>query len=391
MTDSTTSPRFETDCDDSPTPHDCGDIFRRFGQEYERTHDMTGVQRRVLRAVASCRTSTLGGHVGKCNSCGHEENSYNSCRDRHCPKCQGINSRIWVAERKSELLPVQYFHLVFTVPDSLYDFVLLDPKVFYNVLMDASSEALVRMFKEVHGAVPAVVSVLHTWGSSMCIHPHVHMVVSGGGLDVSGPGWTSTPEDFLLDVRDLSSRFRDIFKRMSRRKFQQHLEPEGVFEQDWVVFCRKPFAGAEEFVDYIGRYTHRSAISNRRIKDFDHETGEVTIEYKDYRSEDEDGLPELKTMELSASEFIRRFLSHVLPKGFRKIRFYGILAGKKRSANIARCRSIFSLPALQVIEPEKTEHNICTRCGGEISFVEELLPSGPPHIVFRNETWRKSA
>jgi len=217
------------------------------------------------------------------------------------------------------------------------------------------------------------------------------MVVSGGGLDVSGPGWTSTPKDFLLDVTELSRRFRDTFARMFRRRFQQHLEPEGVFEQNWVVFCRKPFAGAEEFVDYIGRYTHRSAISNRRIRRFDHDTGDVTIEYKNYRSEDEDGLPELKTMELSASEFIRRFLSHALPKGFRKIRFHGIFAGKKRSANIARCRSIFGLPPMQKIEEEKQDHNTCTRCGGEISYIEEFPPSGPPHIVFRNETWRKAA
>jgi hypothetical protein len=391
MTEETPSLCIDDDSHDNQTPHDCGDIFRRFGQEYERTHEMTGVQRRVMRAVASCRTSTLGGHVGRCGSCGHEEIAYNSCRDRHCPKCQGINSRIWVEERKAELLPVQYFHLVFTVPSSLNDFAQLDSKVFYNVLMDASSEALVRMFREVHGAVPAVVSVLHTWGSNMSIHPHVHMVVSGGGLDVSGAGWTSTPEGFLLDVRDLSTRFRSTFARMFRRRFQSHLEPEGVFERDWVVFCKKPFAGAEEFVEYVGRYTHRSAISNRRIRDFDHVTGTVSIEYKDYRSEDEDGLPELKTMELTACEFIRRFLSHVLPRGFRKIRFYGIFAGRNRAANIAGCRSIFNLPPLQKIELEKPEHSICTRCGGELSFNDEILPSGPPHIVFRNETWRISA
>jgi hypothetical protein len=379
------------DADDTPVTHDCGEIFRMFGQEYEGTHDMSSVQRRVMRAVASCRTSTLGGHVGKCVNCGYEEISYNSCRDRHCPKCQGIDSRLWVAERKAELLPVEYFHVVFTVPASLNDFSQLDAKAFYNVLMDASSETLVKMFREVHGSVPAVVSVLHTWGSNMSIHPHVHMVVSGGGLDVSGSGWTSTPEDFLLDVKELSARFRDTFARMFRRRFPQHLEPDGVFGKDWVVFCKKPFAGAEEFVEYVGRYTHRSAISNRRIKSFDHGTGEVTIEYKDYRSEDEDGLPELKIMELTATEFIRRFLSHVLPRGFRKIRFYGIFAGRQRTANIARCRSIFGLPTLQKTEEEKPENNVCTVCGGEMNFHEDVLPSGPPHIVFRNETWRLSA
>ena len=194
-----------------PAIHDCGEIFRMFGQEYEETHDMSSVQRRVMRAVASCRTSTLGGHVGKCGNCGHEEISYNSCRDRHCPKCQGIDSRIWVAERKAELLPVQYFHLVFTLPSSLDDFTQLDARNFYNVLMDASSEELIKMFKEVYGAVPAVISVLHTWGSNMSTHPHVHCIVSGGGLDVSGSGWTSTPDGFLLDVTELSRRFRDTF------------------------------------------------------------------------------------------------------------------------------------------------------------------------------------
>jgi hypothetical protein len=376
---------------DKPATHDCGEIFRMFGQEYEEAHEMSSVQRRVMRAVASCRTSTLGGHLGKCVNCGHEEISYNSCRDRHCPKCQGIDSRIWVAARKAELLPVQYFHLVFTLPGSLNDFTQLDAGGFYNVLMDASSEELIKMFKEVYGAVPAAISVLHTWGSNMSTHPHVHCIVSGGGLDVSGSGWTSTPEDFLLDVKELSRRFRDTFARKFRRRFPQHLEPEGVFEKDWVVFCKKPFAGAEAFVEYVGRYTHRSAISNRRIKDLDPEAGTVTIEYKDYRSEDANGLPELKTMELTATEFIRRFLSHVLPRGFRKIRFSGIFAGRQRTANIARCRSIFGLPALVKAEEEKPEHNVCTACGGEMNFHENVLPSGPPHIVFRNETWRMTA
>ncbi|VVB84293.1 Putative transposase [uncultured archaeon] len=391
MTEETPSVCIDDDSDDMHAMHDCGDIFRRFGQEYERTHDMTGVQRRVMRAVASCRTSALGGHAGRCTSCGHEEISYNSCRDRHCPKCQGINSRIWVAERISELLPVQYFHLVFTVPSPLNDSAQLDAKAFYNVLMDASSESLIRMFRDVHGAVPAVVSVLHTWGSSMCLHPHVHMIVSGGGLDVRGSGWTSVPDGFLLDVKDLSRRFRDTFARMFRRRFPGQLEPAGVFEKDWVAFCRKPFAGAEEFVEYVGRYTHRAAISNRRIRDFNRETGVVTIEYKDYRAGDADAIPEIRTMELPAMEFIRRFLQHCLPKGFRKIRFYGIFAGKKRYANIARCRCIFNLPPLQKTEIEKPEHNVCTRCGGEIIFNEEIMPPSAPHIVFRNETWRKSA
>ena len=382
---------FTDDDYDKPATHDCGEIFRMFGQQYEETHDMSSVQRRVMRAVASCRTSTLGGHVGKCGNCGHEEISYNSCRDRHCPKCQGIDSRIWVAERKAELLPVQYFHLVFTLPSSLDDFTQLDARSFYNVLMDASSEELIKMFKEVYGAVPAVTSILHTWGSNMFMHPHVHCVVSGGGLSPDGSGWTSTPEDFLLDVRELSRRFRDTFARMLRRRFPQHLEPAGVFEKDWVVFCKKPFAGAEAFVEYVGRYTHRTAISNRRIKDFDPITGTVTIEYKDYSSEDADGLPELKAMELTAMEFIRRFLSHVLPRGFRKIRFYGFIAGRQRAANIARCRSIFGLPHLIKTEHEEPEHNICTVCGGEVSFHENILPSGPPHVVFRNEAWRMTA
>jgi len=372
-------------------PHDCGEIFRMFGQEYERTHDMTAKQRQVLRAVASCRTTALGGHRTKCGSCGHEETSYNSCRDRHCPKCQGILARKWVEERKAELLPVPYFHLVFTTPDDLVDYLRMDARKFLNILFEAMSESLLKMFLEKHASIPLVTSILHTWGSSMILHPHLPGVVSGGGLSSDGVRWISTGGEYLLDVKELSKRFRDVFVRLLRKRFPKHPPQKSVIEKDWVVFCKKPFAGAEKFVEYIGRYTHRAAISNSRITDVAPERKTVTITYKDYKNARPDGVPEIKTMTLSAMEFIGRFLSHVLPEGFRKIRFHGLAAGKKRAANLALCRSIFGLPSLQEDEHETQEPKPCPVCGGKMILMDMHPPSGPPPIIFRNETWRLTA
>ena len=371
---------------------DTGEIFRRFGQEYERAHDLTGVQRRFLRAVASCRTDVLGGHVEKCGSCGHTEISYNSCRDRHCPKCQGINSMIWVEARKSELLPVPYFHLVFTIPSSLDDFVNYDAKKLYNILFSAMSESLLGLFRKEYGATPSVVSVLHTWGSNMSLHPHIHCIVSGGGLSQDGKRWIHTGGKYLLDVKKLSASFKSVFLKKLESSFQGHLIPPAAVSADWVVFCKKPFAGAEKFVEYIGRYTHRAAISNSRIKDFNPEAGTVTIEYKDYSNTDADGVPELKTMELTAEEFIRRFMLHVLPQGFRKIRFHGISAGKKRKANLRKCRELFGLPVEKSPTCKVREKDPCPACGGEMRKTEDIPPDmEKKFIVFRNELWRNVA
>lgn len=374
------------------TQFDVGEIFRSFGQDYERAHALTGVQRRVLRAVASCRTDVLGGHVENCGNCGHSEISYNSCRDRHCPKCQGINSLIWVEERKSELLPVPYFHLVFTIPASLNSFVHSDAKKLYNILFSAMSESLLGLFRDEYGATPAVVSVLHTWGSNMSLHPHIHCIVSGGGLSPDGRRWIHTGGEYLLDIKKLSGKFKETFLKRLESSFQGHLIPPAAVSADWVVFCKKPFAGAEDFVEYIGRYTHRTAISNGRIKDFRPGDATVAIEYKDYRSTGEDGIPELRTMVLTAEEFIRRFMTHVLPHGFRKLRFHGIFAGKKRNANMRICRGIFGLPTEKTGNCEVRKKHPCPVCGGEMRKVGDIpADTERKFIVFRNELWRSVA
>lgn len=375
----------------STTRFDIGEIFRMFGQEYESKRGMTSGQRRVLRAVASCRTEALGGHVDRCGSCGRAEVSYNSCRDRHCPKCQGAQSRKWVDARKAELLPVPYFHLVFTIPASLAVLVQSDARRLYGLLFEAMSESLLPLFRQRHKAVPSVVSVLHTWGSDLSLHPHLHCVVSGGGLSLDGRSWIPTGGDYLLDVKELSARFKSEFLKRLAKAFPGFAVPPEASGPDWVVFCQKPFAGPEAFVEYIGRYTHRAAVSNGRILDFDPAARTVTLDCKDYRAAGPDGAAPRRPVVLDVLEFIRRFLSHVLPGGFRKIRFHGLGAGKNRAANLAKSRALHGLPS-EAAEPAAPGKARCPACGGTMEKAAELPPDkGKTPIVFRNERKRTAA
>ena len=340
------------------------DIFRAHGPAWRNAnvgHVSLG-QMKVMSAIESCRTAALGGHVARCEKCSHTLIAYNSCRNRHCPKCQGAAAREWLAEREAELLPVPYFHVVFTLPAAIADIAYQNKAVIYNLLFKASAETLITIAADPKhlGARIGFMSVLHTWGSTLTHHPHVHMVVPGGGLSPDGSKWIASRPRYFLPVEVLSALFRRLFLEMlvaahdaghlqffgdhvrlaDKAAFKAYLTP--LRQIDWVVYAKEPFAGPEKVLRYLSRYTHRIAISNRRLLSAD-ENG-VTFKYKDYRIE---GPGRYKTMTLATDEFIRRFLIHVLPKGFHRIRHYGLLANGNRADNIAHARELLAVPKPQ--------------------------------------------
>jgi hypothetical protein len=357
-----------------------------------------------MSAIERCRTAALGGHVARCenDACARTSIAYNSCRNRHCPKCQGAAARKWLAEREAELLPVEYFHVVYTLPAELRDIAYQNKRVIYHLLMKASAEATLEIAADPKnlGARIGIIAVLHTWGSALTHHPHVHMIVPGGGLSEDGARWVSGRPGFLVPVNVLSRLFRGRLLAMlvkaqaqgrlmffgdhaglaDRRAFKRFLVPLRKIE--WVVYTKNPFAGPQQVLRYLSRYTHRVAISNRRLVSVD-DNG-VAFRWKDYRI---DGPDRWKTMTLSAHEFIRRFLIHVLPKGFHRIRHYGLFAKSNRAANIARARELLgATPSL--VEPE--EHKVaapdeprvlpcpCPRCGGRMIVIEVFAPGCEP-------------
>jgi hypothetical protein len=344
------------------------DIFRRYGGDYRQQHgdSLSVAQRRVMTAIEVCRTAILGGHLERCDRCGHERNAYNSCANRHCPKCQSLARAEWLEKRRSELLNTQYFHVVFTVPEQIAPIAYQNKKVVYGILFRATAEALRTIAADPNhlGAEIGFFAVLHSWGSNLLHHPHLHCVVPGGGLSPDETRWISCRPGFFLPVRVLARLFRRLFLRYliqafdagklqffsslqplhDRRAFLQHLAPTRATE--WVVYAKRPFAGPEQVLDYVGRYTHRVAISNNRLLDIDH--GRITFRYKDYRHEGEQ-----KTMTLDADEFIRRFLLHVLPDGFQRIRYYGFLGNRYREEKLARCRELLGMPP----DPPPTEES----------------------------------
>lgn len=375
------------------TEYDTGEIFRTHGQEYENKYPMFSEQRKAMRAIASCRTSVLGGHRIRCSNCAHEDISYNSCRNNNCPKCQANKRRKWVGERIEELLPVPYFHLIFTISDFFNQFYFSYYKELNNSLFKASSDTLLYFFRK-KGGVPAMTSVLHTWGQTMCIHPHVHMLVTGGCLSPDRKEWIKVGSNkYLSDVTELSGEFKKRFLREIKKKIPGIIVPEYISDKDWVVFCKKPFAGAEVIVKYLGRYVYRSAISNRRITSFS--DAKVTFEYKDYKDTDINGKSEIKYLPVTSEEFIRRFLQHIPPANFRRIRFYGILAGKDREAKLKAAKELLALanfgedqekpPVISEIEYDFK----CPQCeSGTMEIIDTLLPHGPPFITFLNERKR---
>jgi hypothetical protein len=350
------------------------DIFRDHGPAWRRANQghLGHAQMKVMSAIESCRTAALGGHVARCENddCGYTAIAYNSCRNRHCPKCQGSQALVWMEARKAELLEVPYFHVVFTLPPRIAAIAFQNKAVIYDLLFKASSETLTTIAADPKrlGARIGYTSVLHTWGSAMTHHPHVHMIVPGGGISLDGSSWISSSQDYLLPVPVLSQLFRGKMLAMlkaaheagrlqffgphselaDRRAFKAWLEP--LYDTKWHVYAKRPFAGPEAVLAYLARYTHRVAISNSRLIAAD-ETG-VTFKYKDYRIE---GPDRYKTMTLAVPEFIRRFMLHVLPKGFHRIRHYGLFArGPTKAATIERARELIAAAA--TVEPDKTQH-----------------------------------
>jgi hypothetical protein len=344
------------------------DIFRLHGKAYLDAHEssLSRVRKAVMAAIVNCRTSALGGHVEVCDNaeCGHQRICYDSCRDRHCPKCQSLARAEWIEARQSELLAIPYFHIVFTLPAEIAAIAQQNKEIVYGQLFKATAETLITIAADPKhlGAKIGFFAVLHTWGQNLMHHPHLHCVVPGGGLSPDGERWISSRFDFFLPVRVLSRYFRRCFLALFRRAFEQgqlkfygELKPLGDREQflayldpvqrkEWVVYAKKPFAGPEQVLDYVGRYTHRVAISNNRLLSL--EDGKVTFKWKDYRDNNAQ-----KTMTLSAEEFIRRFLLHVLPSGFHRIRYYGWMSNRDRQKNVERCRRLLGMPPASLHPP----------------------------------------
>jgi Putative transposase/Transposase zinc-binding domain len=395
------------------------DIFRDHGAAWRSAnagHISLG-QLKVMSAIERCRTAALGGHVERCEKCSHTVIAYNSCRNRHCPKCQAAAAREWLAEREAELLPVPYFHVVFSLPAKIADIAYQNKAAIYDILFKASAEAMIAIAADPKhlGARIGLLSVLHTWGSALNHHPHVHMIVPGGGISLDGARWVACRPDFLLYVGVLSRLFRRLVLEKlttahsagelqffskhaalaNARAFAAYLAP--LRNSKWVVYCKRPFGGPKEVLRYLARYTHRVAISNRRLVACN-EKG-VTFKWKDYRLE---GRARYQVMTLATHEFIRRFLMHVLPAGFHRIRYYGLLASGKRADNIARARELLTLPIIPVDaikaadanadQPQTPEHR-CPCCGGRMIIIERFErgstprshPS-PPTLVIRIDT-----
>jgi len=391
----------------APQGVEVADIFRQYGEDYRRFHRMPLNHLRAMRAIEVCRTATLGGHRYK-YSCGHTDISYNSCRNRHCPKCQTLQKEKWIEARCEDLLPVQYFHVVFTIPSELNLLVIMNQRVMYTILFRSVSETLMELSDNPKhlGARTGFIGILHTWGQNLMDHPHIHCVVPGGGLSPDKAHWVSCRKGFFIPVRVMSSLFRGKFLDYLKDSFASgelifpggisHLRDPKTFEvfrgqfyyKKWVVYCKPPFDGAEGVLKYLGRYTHRIAISNNRILKI--KDGNVSFCWRDYSDGDKQ-----KTMTLKADEFIRRFLLHVLPHRYVRIRHFGLLANRSRKDNIALCHKLIGSCKTVTNEeatPETWQDQLFRICGidintcpvckrGTMVMIELLLPSrcnGPP-------------
>jgi hypothetical protein len=380
------------------------DVFRDHGPAWRAANagHVSLDQLKVMAAVERCRTAALGGHVAQCEDCAHAHIAYNSCRNRHCPKCQAGAARAWLAAREAELLPVGYFHLVFTLPAPIADIAYQNKRAVYDLLMRASAETTLTIAADPRrlGVRIGITSVLHSWGSAMTHHPHVHMIVPGGGLSPDGSHWIACRPNFFLPVRVLSRLFRRLFldglaklHRAGRLAFfgaHAHLADRAAFDAfltplrttEWVVYAKEPFAGPKAVLAYLSRYTHRVAISNSRLIGIG-EDG-VTFRVKDYRL---DGPGRYKTMTLEPHEFIRRFLIHVLPRGQHRIRHYGLFANGNRAASIVRIRKLLAAQAPSRTETTDTADTAdgprvlplpCPCCGGRLIIVAAFGPGRPP-------------
>ena len=390
------------------------DIVRLHGDEYCRAHPPSAREQTVLRHIAQCRTAALGGHIDQCDACGHQRISYNSCRDRHCPKCQAIARDDWIEARVARLLPVAYFHVVFTIPDELNGLALGNKRLVYDLLFAAAAQSLKTIATDSKhlGADIAFTAVLHTWGQAVLLHPHLHCVVTGGGLSADGQRWVAGRERFFLPVKVLAKLFRgkllaalnnartngelcfggstaDLVDGRAWANFRDRL-----YRKDWVVYAKPPFGGPEQVYAYLGRYTHRIAISNFRLVSLDN--GRVTFTLKDYA----DG-GQRKAMTISAVEFLRRFLLHVLPRGFSRIRHYGLYAGRNVATKLETARRLFERDgkSLSVITTsphtpwwqrllERTGIDVmaCPCCGSRLVRRSEIAPAAPRALTVALDT-----
>jgi Putative transposase/Transposase zinc-binding domain len=391
------------------------DILRLHGQDYARGHaaHLGRVERRVMSAITACRTAILGGHVEACDDCGVTRIAYNSCRNRHCPKCQGQARTKWLTDRQAELLPVPYFHLVFTLPAPIAEIAFQNKTIVYAILFKAAADAMTALAANPRrlGAKIGGLAVLHTWGQALTHHPHVHCVVPGGGLSSDGTRWVAARPSFFLAIKPLSRLFRRLFLERLQAAFDArmlgfytnltHLADRDAFAAhvqamrriDWVVYTKKPFGGPAQVLAYLGRYTHRVAIANSRIKALDDD--HVAFTWKDYRQNGAE-----KIMRLKPDEFIRRFLLHTLPDGFHRIRYFGFMTNGHRAAKIASCRALLVDEGLK---PENTPSSpdpsdkdaidvgrVCPDCGGAMRIIERIFPASPrrhaPTAPFRCDT-----
>jgi hypothetical protein len=380
------------------------DIFRRRGPAWRASHagHVSLGQLKVMSAIERCRTAALGGHVERCEECAHLRISYNSCRNRHCPKCQAAAAQEWLADRQAELLPVPYFHVVFSLPRPIADIAYHNQAVVYDLLLKTAAETLITIAADPKhlGARIGLTAVLHTWGSALTHHPHAHIIVPGGGLSPDGQHWIACRPRFFVSVEVLSRLFRRLFLERLTAAYQAgrlefFADHAGLAEParfkayvaalrkvEWVVYAKRPFGGAGAVLAYLSRYTHRIAIANSRLVAFDGER--VTFKWKDYRAKPDN---RYKLMTLDVDEFIRRFLIHVLPDGFHRIRHYGLFANGGRTENIARARRLLNVPAPQKAasdadgtadgEPQARSHP-CPCCGGRMVIIEIFEPGCTP-------------
>lgn len=382
------------------------DILNRHGDAFLARHHLSRVQLKVIGAIRACRTAALGGHVARCEGCDHSRIAYNSCRNRHCPKCQGQTARKWLERRQADLLPVPYYHVVFTLPAPVAAVAFQNKAVVYDILFRTAADTLLTIAADPKhlGAKIGLTAVLHTWGSAMTHHPHLHIVVPGGGFSPDGARWIACRPGFFLPVRVLSRLFRRLFldrlaeaHRSGRLAFHGQLSAlaeAGAFaahlaplrRSEWVVYAKRPFAGPEAVLAYLSRYTHRVAIANSRLISLD-ERG-VTFRWKDYRARDgAKGSEWIKSLTLAPDAFIRRFLLHVLPDGFHRIRHYGLFASGTRAANVARIRSLLApMHAPREADPEPAAITsspagpVCPCCGGRLVIVERFRRGEVPKL-----------
>jgi Putative transposase/Transposase zinc-binding domain len=339
------------------------DIFRQYSESFQRTHRVSACKQKVIRAVSVCRTQELGGHLDRCDSCGFERPSYNSCRNRHCPKCQSLAKARWLNQQTAELLPVGYFHLVFTLPHELNGLILAHKKILLALLFKAVSETLLEFGQRRLGGTLGIIAVLHTWDQTLKDHFHLHCLVPAGALSLDHSRWIGARPNFLFPVTALSQVFRGKFLDLLQRACEKGKIPaanneiKAARQKSWVVYAKKPFGSPQTVLDYLGRYTHRVALSNDRILNV--QNGLVTLSYRDRKDQDRK-----KALPLEAHEFIRRFLLHVLPEGFMRVRHFGFLANRSKKQALTRCRKLLGANPASLQSPSESAKDLLLRITG---------------------------